>query len=260
MKVSLVVLSAGKASGQAIAIALPQFVIGRDPQCNLRPASPLISKKHCAVKIRQGNVYIEDYGSTNGTFLNDQPVKGEIMMKAGDVLKAGPLMFRLAIEGQPAANPTPTNKTLPAAAATTATKPASVNVPPAKSAAAAPPKPASNPAMSPAASTEDDLAAMMLGSDDDSETTSFDDSQVPGGTTIMEMSVPPEVIAAAAGIAETKPETPAKNPTPPPESKLSASRTPPPEAKKPEPKKVDAGSAQSAAKALLEKMYRRGRS
>lgn len=261
MKVSLVVLSAGKASGQAIPIALPQFVIGRDPQCNLRPASPLISKKHCAVKIRQGNVYVEDYGSTNGTFLNDQPVKGEIVMKAGDVLKAGPLTFRIAIEGQPAANPTPTNKMLPAAAAasTTTTKPSSVNVSPGKSVAAAPAKPASNPVMSPAASTEDDLAALMLGSQDDGDGTSFDDSQVPGGTTIMEMSVPPEVIAAAAGIGETKPETAAKSPTPLPENKPAASTTPPPETKKPEPKK-DVGSAQSAAKALLDKMYRRGRS
>src|SRR6476660_6020143 len=114
MKVTLVVLSAGKASGQSIPIALPQFVIGRDPQCNLRPASPLISKRHCAVKVRQGKVYIEDYGSTNGTFLNDQPVKGEVAMKDGDFLKAGPLSFKVAIEGHPASNPTPTNKNLPA--------------------------------------------------------------------------------------------------------------------------------------------------
>jgi pSer/pThr/pTyr-binding forkhead associated (FHA) protein len=263
MKVSLVVLSAGKASGQAIPITLPQFVIGRDPQCNLRPASPLISKTHCAVKIRQGNVYVEDYGSTNGTFLNDQPVKGEVLTKDGDILKAGPLTFRVTVQVLTGAKPAPVENKAPQAAASS-TAPAApakapqVTVPSAK--APAPKKPASNPAMSPAASTEDDLAALMLASGDDGEATSFDDSQVPGGTTIMEMTVPPEVLAASSAVAETKPETPAKTPTPLPENKPAASKTPPPESKKPEPKKSDAGSAQSAAKALLDKMYRRGRS
>ena len=43
MKLSLVVVTAGKAAGQSIPIPSAQFIIGRDPQCNLRPASAMIS-------------------------------------------------------------------------------------------------------------------------------------------------------------------------------------------------------------------------
>jgi hypothetical protein len=39
MKLSLVVLTPGKGEGR-MNLYLPQFLIGRDPQCHLRPAVP----------------------------------------------------------------------------------------------------------------------------------------------------------------------------------------------------------------------------
>jgi hypothetical protein len=45
MKLSLIVLTPGKMEGKTIPIRLPQFLIGRDPQCHLRSASSLISKR-----------------------------------------------------------------------------------------------------------------------------------------------------------------------------------------------------------------------
>ena len=76
MKLSLVVAS-GLHAGKAIPITVPQFVIGRDPQCQLRPASSAISKRHCAIFVRGKEVFIRDFGSTNGTFVNDKLVEGE---------------------------------------------------------------------------------------------------------------------------------------------------------------------------------------
>ena len=99
MKLSLIVLNPGKTAGQVIPITLAQFVIGRDPQCQLRPNNALISKRHCAILVRDGTVYVRDFDSTNGTILNDAPLKGEVAVKNGDVMKVGPLEFRLAIEG-----------------------------------------------------------------------------------------------------------------------------------------------------------------
>src|SRR5947209_12711282 len=108
MKLSLVVLSEGKARGQSIPITLPQFLIGRDKECQLRPASPMISKRHCAVLIKGAKAFVRDFGSTNGTFVNDDPVKGERELKNEDVLKVGPLQFRVALEVTPPVNkPTP---------------------------------------------------------------------------------------------------------------------------------------------------------
>src|SRR6266480_2692294 len=98
MKVSLVVKTAGKTAGQAIPVTLSQFIIGRDPQCNLRPASPVISKRHCAILIKNGKVAVRDFESTNGTFVNDQQIKGEVPLNHEDILKVGPLEFRVVIE------------------------------------------------------------------------------------------------------------------------------------------------------------------
>jgi len=109
MKLSLMVMTAGKITGQTIPVTLSQFLIGRDPQCNLRPASAVISKRHCAVLVKNGNVSVRDFDSTNGTFVNEVPVKGEAPLKHDDVLKVGPLAFRVVIETTtPVNKPTPT--------------------------------------------------------------------------------------------------------------------------------------------------------
>lgn len=237
MKMSLQVVTAGKAAGQMIPITLAQFIIGRDPECNLRPSSAMISKKHCAILVRQGQVFLRDFGSTNGTFLNDQPVKGEVGIKNDDVLKVGPLEFKVKIE-----------QTKPAA---------KVSPPPAT-------KPAVAPAKAPAESApEDDIAAMLLSlpGEDGGEPGLTADGEVPSGSTVFDYKVPPEgqqaieaAVKAAEQAAKPAPEPAAKTPVPPgkgepakgPEKK---------EEKKPE-KSVD---ARDAARAILEKYSRRGR-
>src|SRR5438132_10804894 len=101
MKLSLMVMNAGKTQGQSIPVNLAQFIIGRDPQCNLRPASAVISKRHCAVLVKEAQVFVRDFGSTNGTFVNDVPVKGEAPLKNEDILKIGPLEFKVSLEVKP---------------------------------------------------------------------------------------------------------------------------------------------------------------
>ena len=59
----------------------------------------MISKRHCAVLVKNEQVFLRDFDSTNGTFVNDQQVKGEVPLNNGDVLKVGPLSFKVVIEG-----------------------------------------------------------------------------------------------------------------------------------------------------------------
>jgi pSer/pThr/pTyr-binding forkhead associated (FHA) protein len=107
MKLTLLVTQ-GSAQGKRIPITLPQFIIGRDPQCHLRPASPIISKRHCALIIREGKALIRDFGSTNGSFVNDERLEGERELASGDMLKIGPLAFQVEIEASvPVDKPTP---------------------------------------------------------------------------------------------------------------------------------------------------------
>lgn len=101
MKLSLIVVG-GVHDGKAIPVNVPQFVIGRDPQCQLRPASPSISKRHCAIFVRGRQILIRDFGSTNGTFVNEQLVEGEVPLKEGDTIKVGPLSFKISLTASPA--------------------------------------------------------------------------------------------------------------------------------------------------------------
>jgi predicted component of type VI protein secretion system len=98
MKLSLFVLSEGKWEGKEIKITLPQFVIGRDPQCHLRPTNPIVSKRHCAISIRDEKAFVRDLGSTNGTLVNNEEIKEERELAANDRLTVGPLAFRVDME------------------------------------------------------------------------------------------------------------------------------------------------------------------
>jgi predicted component of type VI protein secretion system len=98
MKVNLVVAT-GVHQGKVVPILGPEFLVGRDPQCQLRPASQAVSKQHCAVIIRDGQVYIRDFGSTNGTIVNGNVIWGdEVLVASGDSVKIGPLDFTLQVE------------------------------------------------------------------------------------------------------------------------------------------------------------------
>ena len=196
MKLSLVVKAAGAQEGKVLPISLSQFVIGRDPECHLRPASPMISKRHCALVQRDGKAFIQDFGSTNGTSVNDQPVKDEIELHNSDKLKIGPLHFEVRIvQDSPAvkgATPKPPTKNVGPKEAPA--KPA------AKAARAKAPDAAAKTSFEmPAASggTEDDDIAAMLMSLNDDDPSMGSESVVPEGSTVMEMIVPPSVQDAA---------------------------------------------------------------
>jgi predicted component of type VI protein secretion system len=98
MKVGLTVLTPGKMQGKTIGIIVSRFYIGREMQCHLRPASPQISKRHCVLEFRDGKLFVRDFGSTNGTYVNDQRVAEEVELKHDDLLKVGPLEFRAVID------------------------------------------------------------------------------------------------------------------------------------------------------------------
>jgi len=97
MKLRLVVVK-GRPEGMEIPLPMPQFLIGRDPRCNLRPSSDSVSKLHCAVVQRKDEVFVRDLKSSNGTFVNNDRIHGEVKVKDGDLIKVGPLVLAVKIE------------------------------------------------------------------------------------------------------------------------------------------------------------------
>lgn len=92
-----------------IPLPIPVFVIGRDPKCQLRPGSDLISKQHAAILQRPNGVFVRDLKSTNGTFINNDRIQGDVEVKDGDQLRVGPLVFAFKIDASQAAIATPTS-------------------------------------------------------------------------------------------------------------------------------------------------------
>jgi predicted component of type VI protein secretion system len=101
MSVRLVIVQ-GRPEGMEIPIPAAQFVIGRDPRCQLRPHSDQVSKLHCAILRRSDGIFVRDLKSTNGTFLNGDRVHGEVQVRDGDLLTGGPLTLAIKVPVTPA--------------------------------------------------------------------------------------------------------------------------------------------------------------
>ncbi len=96
MDVKLVCLN-GKHPGQTIPVRGPKFFVGRAEDCQLRPGSQEVSRHHAVILVEEGFIAVRDFGSRNGTFVNEEPVHGERELKSGDRLRIGPLEFEVQL-------------------------------------------------------------------------------------------------------------------------------------------------------------------
>jgi pSer/pThr/pTyr-binding forkhead associated (FHA) protein len=69
-------------------------MLGRDPSCEVRLDSPMVSRHHCCVAESAGVILVRDLGSTNGTRVNGCEVTLG-WLEAGDELSVAHLRFRL---------------------------------------------------------------------------------------------------------------------------------------------------------------------
>ncbi|MEW4564224.1 FHA domain-containing protein [Bremerella sp. JC770] len=97
MQVMLQVIR-GPSAGKEFKLPVDNFVIGRGDGCHLKPKSDMVSRKHCALAVRDSKLFLEDFGSKNGTYVNNERVEGTIELKMGDELRVGPLDFLILID------------------------------------------------------------------------------------------------------------------------------------------------------------------
>lgn len=82
--------------GQRWPIEGSELVIGRDETCDVVVALDTVSRRHCVVSMDGDSARVRDLGSTNGTLVNECPLKGdeEGILTPGDRLRAGGAIFK----------------------------------------------------------------------------------------------------------------------------------------------------------------------
>lgn len=75
----------------------PQVIIGRDPACDCRLEDKTISGQHARLSYHHAQWWVEDLNSTNGTFLNGEPVLGAVVATSGDQLRCGGVDLQVQI-------------------------------------------------------------------------------------------------------------------------------------------------------------------
>jgi len=66
-----------------------ELTVGRAAGCQVTLDDTYVSQLHARVFMRDAQVFVEDLGSTNGTYLNRSKVAGPMMMQRGDQLQVG---------------------------------------------------------------------------------------------------------------------------------------------------------------------------
>ncbi len=92
---SLVVIY-GAGLGRLIPIDGEELSIGRDLSNHVVVEQESVSRRHCALRVRNGGLCLQDLGSTNGTYLNDVEVRypREEPLRSGDLIKVGGTIFK----------------------------------------------------------------------------------------------------------------------------------------------------------------------
>lgn len=84
----LVVVSPGREKGAVF--PLGDYVsIGRDPTNNIVLSEPAVSARHAIIVRRGRDFWLRDAGSTNGTYVNGEPVTGLTRLRPRDKLTLG---------------------------------------------------------------------------------------------------------------------------------------------------------------------------
>jgi pSer/pThr/pTyr-binding forkhead associated (FHA) protein len=79
----------GPEPGQKIELSEDEMVIGRESAAGIVIASPAVSRRHAALRLVDGEVVLEDLGSSNGTFVNGQRVQDSLTLRPGGRIGLG---------------------------------------------------------------------------------------------------------------------------------------------------------------------------
>jgi hypothetical protein len=73
-----------------------ELTVGRAAGCGVALDDTTVSQLHARVFRRDGRLWVEDLGSTNGTFVNRQKVSAPVALRRGDRVQVGSTVMEVA--------------------------------------------------------------------------------------------------------------------------------------------------------------------
>src|SRR5262249_31772795 len=89
----------GPGTGQLLPVGEGALILGRSSSCDLRLPHASISRRHARLTRRGERLFLEDLGSQNGTFLDDERLAGPRELQVGQRIHIGPAVLRLRVPG-----------------------------------------------------------------------------------------------------------------------------------------------------------------
>lgn len=83
------VLRVGPSPGKVYPLMKNEITIGRDINNEIVINDAEVSRKHCRLKAYGEGYLIEDLGSTNGTWVNEQRITGQHQLRSGEMIRLG---------------------------------------------------------------------------------------------------------------------------------------------------------------------------
>jgi pSer/pThr/pTyr-binding forkhead associated (FHA) protein len=77
-----------------------EIIIGRSSDLDMVLVEDMVSRRHAKISSSDADVYIQDLGSTNGTFVNGEKIAGRARLSEGDRILVGTSIIKVvAVEG-----------------------------------------------------------------------------------------------------------------------------------------------------------------
>ncbi len=89
------IVTAGPLTGTKITLGDQPILIGRADDSTLVLTDDFASSRHARLTNRGGQWYVEDLGSTNGTYLDQQRVQGPLPVNPGQSIRIGQTALEL---------------------------------------------------------------------------------------------------------------------------------------------------------------------
>jgi len=88
----------GTQLGVRFPLSKERLVIGRGQDCDIQVDLDSVSRNHASIIVKKSEIHVEDLGSTNGTYINEQLIKSKALSN-GDLVQTGNAIFKFLTGG-----------------------------------------------------------------------------------------------------------------------------------------------------------------